>query len=462
MKPWQMLGILRLVMNKKMKIEKRTSAETLSAAPLLAIEQLAHQLGPTMVFAPHPDDESLGCGGLIKYLSKQHAEVSIVFLTSGDASHPNSKSHSPAILAELREKEAINACTMLGVKTSNIYFLKLKDSKLHKLPEKDRNATSNHISTLLKDCKISSVLVPWRRDPHTGHMATYNLVKTALENKISEIQIIEYPIWLWKNSTKKDWPKYGEAEMFRLDITDVLNFKKDAIFAHRSQTANIIKDDVEGFQLSQDLLSPFLTSFEYYFFDIKKDRNSLEQEYFDTLYNNNPDPWNFEKSKYEHTKFEAINKLIGDSTYKKGLELGCSIGVQTKYLAKHCGKLKAVDISETAIKRAKKLNPNLEDVHFETVDIAINFPQGKYDLISMCEIGYYFNKQTLNRLFEKIYSNLNKKGHFLLVDWTSFVREYPLTGMQVHKLFYTSSENRFRKISEINHDSYEILLFEKL
>lgn len=445
-----------------MKIEEIISTEMLLTAPLLAINQLAHQIGATMVFAPHPDDESLGCGGLIQYLIQQNSEVFVIFITSGDASHPNSKSHSPTILAELRENEAVDACTILGVKNSNIHFLRQPDSKLSELLDIDKNAVTNHISTLLAEFKILSVLVPWRRDPHPDHIATYNLVKMMVGNSNREIQIIEYPIWLWKNSTDTDWPKDGEVEIFRLDIASVLDSKKKAIFAHKSQTKNIITDDTEGFQLSEDLLSPFLTNFEYYFFEIRKDKNSLDQQYFDTLYNNNPDPWNFEKSIYEHTKFEAINNLIGDSSYKSGLELGCSIGVQTKYLAKCCKKLKAVDISESAIKKAKNLNLIAEDVHFETLDIATNFPEGNYDLVTMCEIGYYFDKKTLTELFEKIHSNLNKNGSFVMVHWSSFVREYPLTGKQVHKIFTEIFGKRFKKISKINHDSYEMLLFEKL
>ena len=82
----------------------------------------------------------------------------------------------------------------------------------------------------------------------------------------------------------------------------------------------------------------------------------MAQDYFDTLYSNNEDPWNFKNSTYEERKYQKINTFLENRKYDLGLELGCSIGVHTSFLAAHCKKLLAVDISEDAVATAKVIN----------------------------------------------------------------------------------------------------------
>ena len=72
-------------------------------APLLNTEGLSRDLGRVMIVAPHPDDESLGCGGLIAQLKAQKAEVWVLFLTNGEASHPNSLSYPAKKLGRLKK-----------------------------------------------------------------------------------------------------------------------------------------------------------------------------------------------------------------------------------------------------------------------------------------------------------------------------------------------------------------------
>src|SRR5690606_28539868 len=118
----------------------------------------------------------------------------------------------------------------------------------------------------------------------------------------------------------------------------------------------LIDDDPQGFILTEDLLAPFLTPFEYFFFNKEENLNSLSKSYFDSLYSQNSDPWNFRNSEYEKRKYKTIDTYLRNKQFKKGLELGCSIGEHTSHLANHCNKLIAVDISEEAIATAKDQN----------------------------------------------------------------------------------------------------------
>lgn len=440
------------------------NSSQLLSSPLLAVEQLGKQLGKTLIVAPHPDDEALGCAGLILHLRSQHIPVWVVFMTSGGASHPNSKDYPPQILASLREKEALKACEILGVSPSEVFFLRQPDSFLIHMKLEKKKAIASEISKLLGKLEVNSVLLPWRREPHLDHQVTYEIGAEAIAAVSQEIQVIEYPIWLWKNSQTADWPIKNEVEIFRLNIGEMLTTKEVAILQHKSQTSNLIKDDTEGFILTADLLSPFLIPFEVYFFEADKKIASLKRDYFDTLYSQNPDPWNFKNSDYEKEKYEKIESFLKDKNYERGLELGCSIGVQTQYFAAHCEHLLAVDISKDAIASAKELNNALLNVHFQQMDILKEFPEDNFNFISMCEIGYYFTNHALENLFQNISNTMMKNGHFLMVHWTSFVREYPLSGRQVHQLFsdFNQTNLHFKCISSYVHDSYELMLWEKI
>ncbi len=439
------------------------TSEDIFSSPLLAKEQLSKQFGTTLIVAPHPDDESLGCGGIIQYLLKQQTPVFVCFITSGEASHPYSLKYPSKVLSKLRERESIKACKILGINSDHITFFRCKDGGLSTMNSFQKKDLILNLGNLIYHKNISSVFLPWRRDGHPDHKATYEIGRIAVEELNKNIQIVEYPIWLWKNSEKQDWPISEEVEIFRLDISEMLLKKRKAIFAHKSQTTNLIDDAQGGFLLTADLLSPFLRSEEFFFIESRNESKSLNKEYFDSIYSNNSDPWNFRNSEYENSKYEKINSFLKDKFFSQGLELGCSIGVHTGFLSIHCKHLLAVDINENAIKTAIELNPNLSNVEFKVEDILINFPEGPFEFISMCEMGYYFTKEKLQFLYQEIYKNLSPNGYFLMVHWLSFVREYPLTGRKVRNLFENSTQfENFSLDSFYENESYELALWKKI
>ena len=82
---------------------------------------------PFVVIAPHPDDESLACGGLIAEACRQGFRVRIIVVSDGAGSHPNSKAYPPDRLRSLREEEARRAGAELGVAPEEMLFLGLPD-----------------------------------------------------------------------------------------------------------------------------------------------------------------------------------------------------------------------------------------------------------------------------------------------------------------------------------------------
>ena len=59
----------------------------------------------------------------------------------------------------------------------------------------------------------------------------------------------------------------------------------------------------------------------------------LERDYFEALYTEREDPWDFETSAYEAAKYAATVEALGDRRYGRAIEAGCSIGVLTELLA---------------------------------------------------------------------------------------------------------------------------------
>ena len=103
-----------------------TAGELLDAAHSFPFRPLRETLEdrPFIVVAPHPDDESLACGGLIADACRQGLRGKVVIVSDGAGSHPNSKAYPPDRLTALREEEARRAGAELGLKPEDMLFLR--------------------------------------------------------------------------------------------------------------------------------------------------------------------------------------------------------------------------------------------------------------------------------------------------------------------------------------------------
>lgn len=231
--------------------------------PLIAAEAVK-DWGKTLIVAPHPDDESLGCGGAIALLRKYDCAVEILVMSDGTLSHPNSKKFSASALRDLRESEIISALEILGGATENVTFLRYRDRSV---PNKDSNKFAQAVEIcqkFLEKTNPKTILVPWRRDPHPDHFAANQIISTAKTQLSFAPKLIEYPIWLWELATGADAPQSSEVRAWRLNIETVLATKQKAIHAHRSQTTDLIEDDPIAFRLTPEILANFAAPWEIY------------------------------------------------------------------------------------------------------------------------------------------------------------------------------------------------------
>ncbi len=164
-------------------------------------------------------------------------------------------------------------------------------------------------------------------------------------------------------------------------------------------------------------------------------KNTLPPDYFNGVYKNNEDPWNFETSAYEKAKYEATMAALPQTHYHKALEIGCSIGVLTEMLVKRCDHLLVTDISEIPLQKARQRLHSFPQVMFQKAAIPDEYPNDTFNLVMMSEVGYYLSKEDLQRTKVKIIGSLQRNSDLILVHWLPFVPDYPLTGDEVHDLF---------------------------
>jgi LmbE family N-acetylglucosaminyl deacetylase len=222
------------------------------------------------VVAPHPDDETLGCGGAIALLVASGCSVNILVVSDGTQSHPNSRKYPAPVLHQLRATETQCAMAILGVTNDDITFFNLPDGAVASEGTNDFSATVDCCAYYLTIVNPQTIFVPLETDPHPDHRATWQIVQAALAQvafKSGSLaqppRIIEYPIWDWDLS-QRNLSNSIVRQAWRLDISAVVMLKQQAIAAYRSQTTNLIDDDPTGFRLTPQMLANFNRSWETY------------------------------------------------------------------------------------------------------------------------------------------------------------------------------------------------------
>lgn len=194
--------------------------------------QLPNSNDKLLIFSPHPDDESLGAGGLIIQSLKNDAKVKVVEVTDGNKQGR----------ANQRKEEVKKALQILGLGEENIIFLNLSDGKLSQ--EKDLDKI---FLKIIQDFQPTYVLTAHPADEHPDHSKTGQNIQKAIEESNLKPQVYEYLI---------HFPRYPkpsglhpdeyllpparlislDKQWFRLMLTpEEEDLKTEAILQHKSQ-----------------------------------------------------------------------------------------------------------------------------------------------------------------------------------------------------------------------------------
>lgn len=182
-----------------------------------------------LVLAPHPDDETFGCGGTLALLADAGAAVDVAFLTRGEAGTETAlpeRAAARAELAEIRMAEAHGACDVLGV--GQRFFLDGRDGALSEQP-----SLAAALAGVLAG-GYRRVFCPHPREAHPDHAAAYLWFRDAARAVGLASEVWLYEVWT---------PL--EPNM-HVPIDHVVERKAEAMRRHRSQTAQL--DYVSAFQ----------------------------------------------------------------------------------------------------------------------------------------------------------------------------------------------------------------------
>jgi len=225
-----------------------------------------------VVFAPHPDDEVLGCGGTIVKRIKEGYDVYIVFMTDGGSSH----SKCPTELKAVRQQEAKDAARILGVDQKNLFFLNAQVGDLGKR----KNETMKKICSILTQLAPVQVYYPDVTDVRRDHRATNNIVESSIRRLSYRPITYEYVIWdvfdklkrvslplrIWLYIRTKPCKSH---RLMRVDISQFLLLKRKALEQYKSQTNAHVHARLYGSEdypaLPESFWKKFLKGYEEFY-----------------------------------------------------------------------------------------------------------------------------------------------------------------------------------------------------
>jgi LmbE family N-acetylglucosaminyl deacetylase len=189
---------------------------------LMAQPAWAPRRGPLLVVSPHPDDEILGAGGLMRLWSAWDLPVTLLSVTDGEAAYPGWQD-----LRERRRAELDRALGVLSPLRIPVVRLGLSDGG----GEANRLALLEALGSL---CDYRPTLIaPYERDGHPDHEAAgHACLQIAQEHRLP---IARYPIWAWHHARPH---AFADARWGRV-VLDIATqaAKADAIDCFTSQLA---------------------------------------------------------------------------------------------------------------------------------------------------------------------------------------------------------------------------------
>jgi LmbE family N-acetylglucosaminyl deacetylase len=189
--------------------------EALQHAPLLSLPSPA-----ILVVSPHPDDEVLGAGGLIRSAAEAGHEVTVLSVTDGEAAYPDWKG-----LDRIRRREASDALHVLAPHKVSTQYLNIPDGHVDEHQTRLFDAIDRRISR-------NTVLIgPYERDGHPDHDATGEVCCEIA--RVRTVALWRYPIWIWHHGTPEHFA--GKALGRLLLDADTVNAKVRAMSCFTSQ-----------------------------------------------------------------------------------------------------------------------------------------------------------------------------------------------------------------------------------
>jgi LmbE family N-acetylglucosaminyl deacetylase len=163
-----------------------------------------------LVIAPHPDDETLGCGGTLAQLAG-FAEITVLLVTNGDGA-----GDLPEGASDVRKAEMAEALKLLGVNRPITCFDE-PDGRFADSP-----GYRSRLAVLLAQVKPNWVFLPWLQDSHSDHSRIARASCAVLARAKGVEKVLFYEIWTPVPATHV------------VDITSTALVKRQALLCHRT------------------------------------------------------------------------------------------------------------------------------------------------------------------------------------------------------------------------------------
>ncbi|MCU1547934.1 MAG: SAM-dependent methyltransferase [Arthrobacter sp.] len=419
-----------------------TSEEAWAASALAVLPELpldAQELAGRafIVLAAHPDDESLGAGGLLCRLQTLGADVRVLLCTAGEASHPESPTTTPEQLTEVRLGEFGGGLAHL-LPDSEWQYLGLPDGQLAEHRQAIRTALQEAVRDGGRPAARIILVAPYRHDGHPDH--------ELLGSVAAEIAatgghgLLEYPIWywLWAETADPAWQSWLRVPLSPAEQ----QAKQGAMAFHASQIRALSERPGDEVLLPPEFLEHFERPWETFAWQHPAHQPAGvpggahtagdAEAIFDTLHRRHEDPWEYTTSWYEQRKRALTLAVLPRRNYTAGLEIGCSIGTLSVELAQRCGTFLATDASSAALERASRRLADLPAAQTRHLTVPQAWPEGSFDLIVVSEMGYYLSPEELAELFRRVEASLLPGGTLLLCHWRHPISGWELDGDSVH------------------------------
>jgi len=426
-----------------------------------------------VVAVAHPDDETLGATGLIRTALRAGARVALVVATAGEASHPDSPTHTPEQLRALRGPELEHAADVLGGEHRHrlaVHRLDLPDSRVAEHEEAVGRAVAGLITDHRTTDRPGTVLLVAhdRTDGHADHDAVGRAVGALAAQE--HLPLCEFPLWFWH------WGDPGAlpARRYRrLPLTEQdRQARRDALAAHASQVAPLSDAPGDEAILSAQMLTHFDRPFDCARYTGPDEADSHRAEaVFERLYAGAEDPWRYLSSPYERRKRALTLAMLSRPRYGRAVEAGASIGVLTAELAARADRVVGLEASPLAVERAQARLADLPHAEVRRAVLPGEWPQDlggplsgddvpasgasprpgvvrrqEIDLAVVSEIGYFLQPDELDALVERIDRDLALDGEMVACHWRQPVQGWPLDGDDVHARL--AEDPRWRTVAE--------------
>jgi LmbE family N-acetylglucosaminyl deacetylase len=192
-----------------------------------------------LLIAPHPDDETLGCGVVLQRAARTEAAIQVAYATDGDDNPWPQRlidrwrlgTNDRKRWGQLRSAEALAALRVLGVRASEASFLGLPDQGLTNLLIRDCRSTLERFAAIIRDWSPTHLLVPSVADTHPDHNALAVILRLALAEFFPD----ELPMSVWSYAIHGQSRAFFERAQEYRQSEGETETKLRAIRCHKTQ-----------------------------------------------------------------------------------------------------------------------------------------------------------------------------------------------------------------------------------